>query len=412
MMRIWLLDPWDALPGEIGFERGWQVARALAAAGHEVLWWQSGFAHAEKRVRAAQFERRRLAAGIEVALVPVPAYRDNVSVKRLVSVAGYARAFARYARREPKPDALMVSGPIFFLEPVLLRLRRRHGVPIVFEFRDLWPETIILAARGPSRWLRWMVFGGARWMRRRLFRRCDAIVGLNRTYLEIALREAGSRPDVLAGVAYPSPEPAPPPAPAAARWVKPPGEVWAISAGTLGASHDHRTLVQVAARVGASHPRLRIFVTGGGPNAPELQALAAEAGLENLSYLGALPAEEFRTLLGRCDVGLALYREFSPVVFPTKIVDYLLAGLAVVTSAKSEAGARLEETGAGRMVPAEDAAAAAAALAALVEPPERLAAARAAASRLGGEFLPQRQIAVIVDLLERVGRKQTGGKGS
>lgn len=402
-MRFWLVDPWDALPGEIGFERGWQVAQALARNGHEVLWWQSNFAHAEKKFRALRFERRGLAPKITVVLLPVWSYRRNLSVVRLLSIAAYVWSFARLSAAEPKPDGVLVCGPIFFLEPVLLRLKRNHRIPIIFEFRDLWPEAIISAASGPSRWMRRAFFSGAHWMRRRLFRACDGIIGLNRTYLQIALKEAGPEHHCLTGVAYPSPEYATPMDSNVGRWEKLPGEIWAISSGTLGESHDQRTLIAVVGLLRKQCPHLRFLVTGAGPYAADLQAIIRAQGLTNIEYLGALPTNEFRVLLARCDIGLALYRQFSPVVFPTKIIDYLLAGLAVVTSAKSEVAALLEKTGAGLTVPAENPCETAAALAALAGSTERLAATREASCRLAREFSPEKQIAVIVGMLEQVG---------
>ncbi|MEO6567545.1 MAG: hypothetical protein ABIO94_02180, partial [Opitutaceae bacterium] len=124
-----MLDPWDALPGEIGFERGQQIAHALAAAGHEIVWWQTSFAHAEKKTRVTDECRDLLGPGRQIVLLPARPYTSNVSAKRMLSIADYVWEFARQSRHWPKPDAILVCGPIFFSEPVLLYLRLVKHIP-------------------------------------------------------------------------------------------------------------------------------------------------------------------------------------------------------------------------------------------------------------------------------------------
>lgn len=402
-MIVWFLDPWDALPGEIGFERGQQIVRALAAAGHEVVWWQSGFAHAEKKTRAAQRQESWLGSRQLVVLLPARPYASNVSPRRLLSIGDYVWGFMRASRGRPRPDAILVSGPIFFSEPALLYFRWIRRIPLIFEFRDLWPETIIYSVTGPRRWLRWAIFGGSLVTRRVLFRACDGLVGLNRTYLEIARREAGMPAGQLAGVAYPSPaaDPVAGPPPQ----VKPPGQTWVISAGTLGASHDHQTLLS-AAELLKGWPELRFLITGTGAYADEIRATIAARRLNNVDFLGPLPKREFRALLAECDLGLALYRRFSPVVFPTKIVDYMLAGLGVVTSAQGEGAAIITSADAGQAIPAEDTGALVTALETWLQAPGRIAALKENSARLALDFAQDRQIQVIVNMVETAANRQ------
>lgn len=403
-MIFWLLNPWDAVPGEVGFERGAQVAAALSAAGHEVVWWQTGYAHAEKKTRADRLTTRMLGPSQQLVLLPARPYTSNISGRRLLSIADYVREFARAASRHPRPDAVLVSGPIFFSEPVLLYLRHIKGIPLVYEFRDLWPETIINNARGSRRWLRQLAFLPFRALRRLVFRSCDGIIGLNRTYLDIARREAGEKPGLLTAVAYPSPAAR---CPGASRLVKPPGQIWVISSGTLGASHDHATLLAAAGALKARRPEIRFLITGTGPLAAAIQEEISAKELHNVDLLGALPLAEFQALLSLCDVGLALYRQFSPVVFPTKIVDYMMAGLAIITSAQGEGAAILGSADAGHAIPPEDPAALAAVLEACVAVPHRMAELKANSARLALDFTQDRQIQVIVDMLVAAGGRDS-----
>ena len=51
-MRVWIENPFDNLPSE-GFrpQRFWLMARAFAAAGHDVTLWTSDFNHTTKKAR-------------------------------------------------------------------------------------------------------------------------------------------------------------------------------------------------------------------------------------------------------------------------------------------------------------------------------------------------------------------------
>ena len=402
-MIFWLLNPWDALPGEIGFERGEQVAAALAAAGHEVTWWQTGYAHAEKKTRSSQVAIRFLGPRLKLVLLPAEPYASNVSWQRMRSIADYVCGFAAESRHHRPPDAVLVSGPIFFIEPVLLYLRHMQGIPLVYEFRDLWPESIISNATGFRRLARWLAFGGFVLLRRLVFRSCDAIIGLNRTYLEIAQREAGLRPELLTAVAYPFPAARMPAT--ASRFTKPPGQIWVIMSGTLGASHDHATLLAAAGALKSLRPEIRFLITGLGPQAAAIQAEIAANDLNNVALLGALPAAEFQALLFKCDLGLALYRRVSPVVFPTKLVDYMMAGIGIITSVQGEGATILTEGDAGSAVAPEDLAALVAALDSCTSSAGRIAALKANSARLALYFSHEHQIKVIVSTLQSVGER-------
>lgn len=402
-MKFWFLNPWDALPGEMGFDRGSQVVRALADAGHEVIWWQTGFAHADKSPRTRRLEIRKTGIRETLILLPAREYQSNVSARRLFSIADYVWGFMRESRRHPKPDAILISGPIFFSEPALLYFRWIRGIPLVFEFRDLWPETIINSANGYRRIVRWAVFGPFFLLRRAVLRSSAGVLGLNRTYLNIALKEAGGRRKLESGVAYPSPVIVLTETRSVMR--KPSGEIWAISSGTLGASHDHTTLLSAAARLKSNYPNLRFFITGSGVFSAEIKQMISDLQLTNVEFLGALKIEEFRAFLMECDVGLALYRSFSPVVFPTKIVDYMMAGLAIITSARGEGAEILSRAECGAAIAPEDVDALVRILGDWATEPSQMADLKTNSRKLGEYFRSDAQIKVIVDILSRVGAR-------
>ena len=397
-----MLDPWDALPGEVGFERGQQVALALAKAGNDVVWWHAGFSHAEKRVRSGTFSVSELFPGVQLILLPTRSYRDNAGIRRLLSIGDYAWQFMLRHRRFPLPDLLLVEGPIFFSEPVLLWLKIARKVKLVINFRDLWPEAIINATpNGLARSLRRLGFSGAFAMRRLLFRHCDGIISMNAAYLSTARREAGRRWRGLSAVTYPSPEL--PRVQGDFPKEKAAGEIWVISSGTLGASNDHGTLLAAAALLRDRCSNLRFVVTGIGQHADAVRGEILRKNLTNVTYRGVLPPGQFRFLLAECDIGLALYRRFSPVEFPTKVVDYLLAGLAVIISGDGEASTLLVHERAGQSTPPENPQVLADLLDRLAGNPDHVAFMRRNAVALSERFEHDRQIDAVVAMLGKLG---------
>lgn len=125
------------------------------------------------------------------------------------------------------------------------------------------------------------------------------------------------------------------------------------------------------------HPRL--LVIGGGPGADALRSPARDAGLgTQLTITGALDPEEASALLGSGGIGLAPYRRQEPFYFcPLKVVDYLAAGLPVVSTDQGDIGSLVGD--AGVLVDPDDDAGFVAAVAALLDD----SVARAEMGRLG-----------------------------
>lgn len=113
------------------------------------------------------------------------------------------------------------------------------------------------------------------------------------------------------------------------------------------------------------------LVVGGGPGADQLLDCATAAGVhKQLHITGAVPPEQAAELLADARVGVAPYPPQSPFYFsPLKVLDYLAAGLAVVSTDQGDIAELVAD--AGVVVPADDDAALIAAVADLLADPER-----------------------------------------
>jgi glycosyltransferase involved in cell wall biosynthesis len=85
----------------------------------------------------------------------------------------------------------------------------------------------------------------------------------------------------------------------------------------------------------ASRPRLRLVLVGGGELDAELRATVADAGLrDRVVFTGVVPYAELPSYLGVADVAINPFRPelLTHVALPHKILQYMAAGIPVVST--------------------------------------------------------------------------------
>lgn len=133
----------------------------------------------------------------------------------------------------------------------------------------------------------------------------------------------------------------------------------AVFGGQLVKGRGIETLLAAAAILQADNAAVDVLVAGDGSESGRLREEAKRLGLTNLTFVGAMPREEYRSLLARAHIGIAItVPGVTPPSFPSKIVEYCGLGLPVVVCVEpsSDAGDILELNGAGIKVTAGDAA--------------------------------------------------------
>ncbi len=82
----------------------------------------------------------------------------------------------------------------------------------------------------------------------------------------------------------------------------------------------------------------RLIIIGGGPGANEVMERARTLGVaDQITVTGALPPEHASAILTQATIGVAPYRRQEPFYFcPLKIIDYLAAGLPIVSSRQGD----------------------------------------------------------------------------
>ena len=153
-MRVWIVNPFDPLPGDPEQEgRYATLAKLLVARGHRVLWWTSVFSHRFKRpVDQAAVRTACAAAGIDVEFLPAPAYHRNVGLRRLWNHHALAQRFhAAALARAPHPDVIVVSSPPPSLARRAVDVARTKRAKSVVDVQDAWPDVFAILAPRPLR---------------------------------------------------------------------------------------------------------------------------------------------------------------------------------------------------------------------------------------------------------------------
>lgn len=123
-----------------------------------------------------------------------------------------------------------------------------------------------------------------------------------------------------------------------------------VYGGQIAKGRGVDTLIDSAVLLQRTNTPVKILVAGDGPEKPSLKAKANDLGLKNLSFLGALPREEYRELAASAHVGVAItVAGVTPPSFPSKIVEYCSLGVPVIVCVEesSDADDFIERHGAG-----------------------------------------------------------------
>ncbi|MEN2749580.1 glycosyltransferase [Sphingomonas sp. T9W2] len=415
-LRIWLFNPYGPLPGE-----GWReysyvtIGSALAAAGHDVIWWTSNFSHHFKTFRSGDWEDRILSSGLVLRLVPTPGYRRNISPGRFWRDIVFGWRAYRRARTLPPPDVVLTSEPATMGGLAGVRLATKTGATLLYDQMDLWPELMVQSLPPRARPIGHLLFAPIYRIRRTMFGKLDGAMALAKPYLTSILDELPVNRSIPSLVVYngidvptfrrvmqqPLPD-------AMALAFDGPG-LKAIFAGSLGPSYDVGPMIDAASAMERAGSDTTIYIAGDGPERPKIEAAAARCA--NLVYLGKLAPDMLPRVYGRCDVGLSCYSASSNVEMCDKFYDYTAAGLIVVNSLQGEVRDWIEGSGLGMQYRAGDAASLTQALVAIEKDPEQAAQLRQASWNIGMQFNKDTQHARLVPWIEMVTANVTSRQG-
>ncbi len=365
-MNILYINHYAGTPA-LGMEfRPYYLAREWVRAGHRVQMLAASFSH----VRARQPEvgaapRNETVDGIGYRWYPTRAYQGN-GLGRVRNIWEFLSQVWRDTDRivrDVKPDVVIASSTYPMDIWVARRLARRCKARLVFEVHDLWPlSPIELSGMSPGHPFARLCFKAES----DAYRDADVVVSMLpcvHTYMasrgldldKLTVVPNGVSPDDWAAAPQPLREDVAGVL-ATARTV---GETVVGYAGSMGEPNALDTLIDAAARL-RDHPigkKLRFVLVGDGHLREHLVDRVRRERLTNVSMLAPIPKLQVPAMLAQVDIAYIGWQRVPIYRFgiaPNKLMDYMMAGRAVLHSV--EAGNDpVAEAGCGVTVVPQDA---------------------------------------------------------
>jgi colanic acid biosynthesis glycosyl transferase WcaI len=316
-----------------GYAFSWQLARELAARGHQI-----GYAYSTAEPARCEFLDETPSIDVFGIDVGRPLPRSSPFSRRRWSI-DYGVAAAKQVR-EFRPEVVLSANSPLDAQAALLTETRRCDARFVFWLQDILSVATrnILTKRSAALGLIAGWYYG--WRERKMLQASDEVVIITEDFLPLLRRwgVARERTHLIENWAPLDDLP-----------VLPRNNAWArrhglesknctclMYAGLLGLKHNPGLLAKLAERLQA-RPDVRLVVLAEGAGVPALERLIADRALKNVLLLPFQAYSELPQALASADVLLAILDgNGGTYCVPSKVLTYLCSGRAMLLSVPPE----------------------------------------------------------------------------
>ncbi|MGA2202574.1 MAG: glycosyltransferase family 4 protein [Terriglobales bacterium] len=367
-------------PPEMGAPaaRAAELSRHWARMGHDVTVFTgfpnhpTGVVPEEWRSRFHRLRYTETVDGVRVVrtwLWPLP---NRKAHERIRNYASFCISAAVSGLALHKPEVVIATSPQLLCALSGWWLAFWKRVPLVFEVRDLWPESLAAVGAGSEGTLLHRTLGAIAGF---LYHRADCIVVVSPAFKDhlmrhwkvpaakISIVENGVETDLFR---------LDPAAMEVRKQLQLEGRFLICYIGTMGNAHGLETLIVVAQELQTVLPNAMFLLIGEGAEKERIVELAAARGLTNIRFLGQQPRGRIPAYVSAADLCLVMLKktELFKTVIPTKLLEYMACERPVVVAVDGQAREIVEEAGAGIFVEPENSEALVEAILDLAEDPE------------------------------------------
>lgn len=353
-MKIIYLHQYFNTPQMSGGTRSYEMARRFVAAGHEVHMITSS----RERGKNASGWLEEVIDGIHIHWLAVP-YSNNMSFKaRISAFLKFALASGIKAHKVGGDVIFATSTPLTIALPAVY-VARRLRKPMVFEVRDLWPESPIAVGVLKNVFLK----KAAKLVEKFAYKNADHVVVLSpgmadgviksgypsrRVHIipnscDIGLFQVSQSERQRFLNSHPKLQDGP----------------LVLYAGTLGLINGVGYLVEIANAMLQIDPAVRFLIVGDGKEQDQIKRKAVNAGVlgKNLWMLPPVPKLEMPRLLSAATISTSLVIDLPELWnnSANKFFDTLAAGRPIMINHEGWQADLIRETGTGLVVPPTDA---------------------------------------------------------
>ena len=331
-----------------------ELSRYWAQDRHDVT-VLTGFPNHPTGVVPPEYRRkfRRLVArektnGVNVVRTWLLPFPNRRTYERMLNYSSFCVSAAGTGLFTERPDVVIASSPQLLVGLSGWWLARCKRSRFIFEVRDLWPESLAAVGVGSAESL---VYRALTRIAGFLYRRSDHIVVVTPAFKEYLVRHwqvAAEKISVVengveAEVFSPRSESS------LRTELGADGKFVVSYIGTMGNAHGLQTLVEAAAQLRNSAPRVLFLLVGEGAEKEQLVSLARSRGLTNLRFVDQQSREKIPAYICASDACLVLLKkdEIFKTVIPSKMLEFMSCGRAVILGVEGQARKILEEAQAG-----------------------------------------------------------------
>jgi len=415
-MKIIYLHQYFNTPQMSGGTRSYEMARRFIAAGHEVHMITSS---REKNSNASGWVEE-IIDGIHVYWLAVP-YSNKMSFKaRILAFLKFAVASGIKAHRVGGDIIFATSTPLTIALPAVYAARRLKK-SMVFEVRDLWPELPIAVGALKNPFLK----KAAKWLEKFAYKNADHVVALSPGMADGVIK-SGYSPDKVHVIpnscdtdlfqvpqsegqeflnSHPKLQDGP----------------LVLYAGTLGLINGVGYFVDIANAMLQIDHVVHFLIVGDGKEQDQIRGKAANAGVlrKNLWMMPSVPKSEMPQLLSAATICTSLVIDLPEMWnnSANKFFDALAAGRPIIINHEGWQADLIRETGAGLVVPPDDAEQSAEILYTFLSDPEKVTKAgqtafQLAKARFGRDDLAEELLNVLQKASADLHRLKGSRKGA
>lgn len=343
-MILWIVRTSDALQDDGLDVKKWRTGMLAEYAdklGHEVHWVTSSFNHYSKCQRSASDYTRKYGEHGNIHVLHTQGYKRNISISRIKDHRQFADKFVKWSKNQPKPDIIFCSLPTLEVSRDVVDYGVANDVPTVLDLRDKWPDVFISVAPKPFRWLANLLLSPYKKMLQYSCSNATALVAVTSSYLSWGLKNANRTGSKYDRVFYLS---AKKQQRLSSSSIDPFWKDLGIKRykhiicffGTLGRMFELDVILTAAEFFEQKYPDLCFVICGDGDNATRYKEVSRH--LKNVLFPGWVDHKKIRSLMQLSCIGIAPYKRINNFDghIPNKCIEYLSAGLPVLTSLEGE----------------------------------------------------------------------------
>lgn len=340
-LNIWLVRDGEPIPTDsdnVRLLRIGLLAKLLAKRGHNVNWITSNWDHHNKRLRCEQDKVISVTPNYQLTLLKTSTYEKNVSLARIAHNRNFAKRLTEYANQHTEPDIIIASHPLIESCAAMVSYAKQHKIPVIVELRDMWPDIMLNLVPKPAIGLAKLLLAPLFRTTQRAFQQADALVGITDDFLKWGLTYANRARrcnDKVFPLAYEvSQFDAATLNEANQFWEKlgvkkSPGQKIIAYAGSLTSTLPLEEAIHYTVN---SQENIKLIIAGHKGHLERYKQLANKC--DKIVFSGWINKPKIWALLNMADIGLAPYiirKDFNAST-PNKIIEYLAAGLPVLST--------------------------------------------------------------------------------